>query len=443
MEGSEVAKNLEDLLSFEQLEQEARASGALQRKVKKLHPVRLLEAMLSTRRYRAGHLSAALSYLEMVHGIEVNRSSFYQRLTQGYARFVHQVTGRVLQMQVARSHPALQGRLEAFRDIWAYDSTTIRLRQALVKHFSSGGLQPKAGIKLHSAVRIRSGVLLRPRMTEERVSDHKGIDLGNCCEDVLILLDRGYSAHAMFESIDGNGGLYLTRLKASTNPTVVGVRSATSSENSGDGPIGKSLDKALDDADLVLDQGPIDVDVLLTLRCGGTLPARVVGLPSCNAEGKNEIWWYLTNLPAELYEDEVVGQFYVLRWQVELLWKQLKSNFSLDKIPVVKEYNVQMLLDLSILGYVLTLGVIQACTTPKERQALSITMVALMMDFITKRLADLLDEPDPLRRAQIASQLRRLILHRGRDPNPKRARKRLLNQLQQPRIAPVSRAFPA
>ena len=442
MEGTEVAERLEKLLSFEELEAEARAAGALRRQVKKLHPVRMLEAMLCTRGHRDGRLSAALWHLEDNYGIKVNRSSFYQRLTEGYGRFVHQVTERVLALQVARMHPELQGRLEAFRDIWAYDSTTVRLRQALVKHFSSGGHAPKAGIKLHAGMRIRSGALLNPKVTAERVSDQRAIDLGECCEDVLVLLDRGYSAHGMFASISKQGGLYLTRLKASANPVISAVRESGMAEVT-NAATGKRLDDAIADGDIVLGTTAVDVDVQLALRKGGTTSARVVGLPRQNEEGKLETWWYLTNLPPDDYEPDVIGKLYVLRWQVELLWKQLKSNFRVDEMHVLTEHNVRMVLDLCILGYVLTLGVIHACTTPEERPMLSITMVGLLMDRIARRLADLLEETNRERRAIMASELRDFVLHRGRDPNPKRARERALNQLQDTKIAPVSRAFPA
>lgn len=440
MEGKEVAERLAKLLSFEELEAEARDAGALRRQVKKLHPVRMLEAMLCTRGQRDGRLSAALWYLEDEYGIKVNRSSFYQRLTEGYSRFVHQVTERVLAMQVNRMHPELQGRLEAFRDIWAYDSTTIRLRQALAKHFSSGGSDPKAGIKLHAGIRIRSGVLLNPKVTEERVSDQRAMDLGSCCEDVLILLDRGYSAHAMFASIGQQKGLYLTRLKASANPVITAVREAAGGE-SAEAAVGKRLDDAIADGNIVLGTAAIDVDVELALRKGGTMAARVVGLPHQSDQGGHETWWYLTNLPAEDYEPDVLGKLYVLRWQVELLWKQLKSNFRVDEMHVLTEHNARMVMDLCILGYVLTLGVIHACTTPEERSMLSITMVGLLMDRIARRLANLIEETDSERRAMMATALRDFILHRGRDPNPKRARLRALNQLQGAKIAPVSRVL--
>jgi putative transposase len=438
MDGRVVASNLEKLLSFEELEEEARSCGALRRKVKKLHPVRMLEAMLSTRGQREGHLSNALCYLEAHYGVQVNRSSFYQRLTEGYARFVRTVAERVLQMRVADSHPELRGRLEAFADIWAYDSTTVRLRQALARTFSSGGVHAKAGVKLHAGVSIRSGAVVRPKLTEEKQHDGKAIDLGEHCEDVLVLLDRGYSAHRLFASIEENGGLYLTRLKTSANPRITAVhQGGPRAEHA----CGKTLDQALEDGDLAIDGQVVDLEVALTLKGKGhegTLTARVVGVPRTDAEGNPQTWWYLTNLPASDYEPELIAKLYVLRWQIELLWKQLKSNFCMDDIHVLNEHNVRMLIDLCILGYLLALGVLEACTTEKERRALSFGLVAILMEHITRKLACFLDETDHNKRIELALNLRQFILHCARDPNKKRTQAKSKNQLQTAKLKNVS-----
>ncbi len=76
-----VLANLRQLMSYEELETQARASGALMRE-RKLHPVMMLEAMLATAGNSGGRLADALRYIELQYGIRVDRSSFYKRLDE-------------------------------------------------------------------------------------------------------------------------------------------------------------------------------------------------------------------------------------------------------------------------------------------------------------------------------------------------------------------------
>lgn len=437
MKVSETASSLKKLLSFSELEGYARATGALQRE-RKLHPVEMLEAMLAAQGDPAGRLSGALHYLRWRKGVRVNRSSFYQRLNQSYAAFVKQVCERVLEGRLATEQPALRGRLAALRDLWAYDATTIRLRQRLASVFSSGGSDPKAGVKLHAGVSLRSGTVVRPRVTEERVADVRGIDLGGALDDVLVLLDRGYSSYALLDRIALQGGFFLTRLKDSHNPQVRAIVAA----GGGSGTLGANaqLNDTLEQGALGFD-GPVDVEVeLYTPKTATRRVARVVGVPT-ERNGSTETWWFLTNLSRDDYPPDLIAQLYTLRWQIELLWKQLKQSFRLDDIEALTEHNVRMLMDVSVLAYLLTLGVMDAVTTPAERKSLSIGQLARAVHFLVPRLTAFLHASDDRERQSIAQEIRTKVLLDAKDTHPKRTRQQLKRRLQNARISPISKAL--
>jgi hypothetical protein len=56
---------------------------------------------------------------------------------------------------------------------------------------------------------------------------------------------------------------------------------------------------------------------------------RVVGARTV----KGTVIWVLTTLTAEEISDAVVLKLYRLRWQVELLFKRLKSQLHIDALP--------------------------------------------------------------------------------------------------------------
>ena len=456
MRDEKVAENLLNLLAFEELEDLAREHGALKRQ-RKLHPVRMLEGMLKGRGEEAGYLSGALLYLRTVYQLKVDRSSFYQRLTTTYAAFVRAMAERVLKLRIASSHPELTGRLEALKDLWAYDSTTIRLRQKLVEHFSSGGKSPQAGLKIHTGLSLRSGALISPKVTPEAVADVKAIDIADACEDVLVLLDRGYSAHDLFAQVEKAGGFYLTRLKAGVNPEVLRIDAAGFAAAAAVTEVPEvpcRLNDALEQGAIGFD-APVDLQVRLRMRRAGAkatqatqaskvgkvaqaqpdaLSARVVGVPRVLDDGTQVTWWYLTNLPADAYDPELIARLYVLRWQVELLFKQLKSYFSIDKMHVLKEHNVRLIIDLSILAYLLSLGIMDACTTPKEREPLSIHMMAKLLPYLMPMLGELIETQDKERRLELAAAIRNCVLNSTRATNPTRSKAAAKNK----RLDPIS-----
>lgn len=420
MTPSKVLSNLRSLMSFEELEAQARESGALQRK-RLLHPVLMLEAMLATVATTGGRLADGLRYLEFQHGVKVNRSSFYKRMNTTFAKFVDDVMNRVISMQVILEHPELQGKLTGLRDLWAYDSTTVSLRRALAGVFAVGEESERAAVKLHAGLSLRTRAVIRPRLTASKVSDPDGIDLGTDLEDVLVLLDRGYSRHRLFESITAGGGFYLTRLKTSTNPLITMVAQGRAGDAS---PTGATLDDALE-ANLLSMDGNVDIDVELSLEKRAEhqcLAARVVGVQVTDEEGATEVWWYLTNLPRNSYSPGMIMELYRLRWQVELLWKTLKGRFRLDDVEALTEHNVRVIMESAVLAYFLSLGMMHATTTQKEREKLTVGRAALLFPFAVQYLARLATTDDEDEALELAAFLRDRVLYGATDTNPKRTR---------------------
>ena len=423
MDPKTVLANLRTLLCYDELDSMARKAGAVVRKPK-LHPVLMLEAMLATSGQDGGRLADALRHLEVFHDIHVDRSAFYKRLTETFAKFVHDVMVRVTASRTVAEHPELRGKLEGLRDLWAYDSTTLALRSCLATVFGVGGKSERAGAKLHAAMSLRTNAVIRPVITASKTSDERGIDLGRDLEDVLVLLDRGYSRHGLFASIEAEGGYYLTRLKASTDPVVTRVhrgRVANSAVKN------LSLTEALEQGALAMDRD-VDIDVELSLD-KHVLPARVIGV-LVEQDGEDVMWWYLTNLPRQEYPPDLVRHLYRLRWQVELLWKNLKGRFRLDDVEAHTPHNVRLIMECAILAHFLSLGVLDATTTKTERKRLTVGRMALAFPLVLTVIVRILNENDEDVALEKTRKLRQAILRSASDTNPKRTRQTTIRRLQ-------------
>lgn len=418
MKTETMVEALQGLLRYDELDDLARETGALKRN-RKLHPIMILEGLLATSGDGNGRLAGALDYVRWTYGIEANRSAIYKRATAEFSAFTQAVCQRVLERRIASEHPEMKGRLAAFRDLWAYDSTTVRLRSGLAEVFSSGArVKDRAGVKLHGAVSLRSAAVMQMKLTEEKVADVRAIDLGKSFEDVLVLLDRGYGAHRLFASIDEGGGAYVTRLKLSSNPTVTAVRRGKPRRGSAKG---MSLDEAID-AGLIKVGTVSDIDVEIRVSKDQVHAARVVGVPRTKEDGTVETWWYLTNLDRDAFPPDALAELYRMRWEVELLWKQLKSRFRLADIDSLTQHNVEMLMHVSVLAYALTAGVLDAVTTPEERQTLSLGQLATSARYIMAHLVRFLEAETNKECRELVEDLRRKVMLSAQDSNPKRTR---------------------
>jgi IS4 transposase len=120
---------------------------------------------------------------------------------------------------------------------------------------------------------------------------------------------------------------------------------------------GKSLKAVLED----LQRQEIDVLVELEFdRTRGfsataTKQFRLGGLLNEDAE---EYHLYFTNLPRSEYPAPDIAQLYRARWEVELLFKELKSRLRLDEINTTKPYIIEALIIMAAISLMISREII-------------------------------------------------------------------------------------
>lgn len=147
--------------------------------------------------------------------------------------------------------------------------------------------------------------------------------------------------------IDTNGGWFITRLKPNANPWI--TEKLREWRGNAISLIGKQLHDVLDD----LYRDVIDVRAEVSFRrqfyngsrSGATRTFRVVGIWN---EDEEKYHLYMTNLPVADYSAADIAQLYRARWEVELLFKELKSTYNLDQVPTSNPVAVEALISLVV-----------------------------------------------------------------------------------------------
>ena len=188
------------------------------------------------------------------------------------------------------------------------DSTTISLFKDILKGVGRNPKEgkKKGGIKAHTIIKAIENVPCLVRYSEAVRHDHMFLkEVFNLARGSIITFDKGYVDYAQYEAFTQNGIWYVTRLKG--NATYRPGKEFDIPEDADSG--------VLKDEEIILHYGQGKQQE----HCS----RRIAYWDSENCR----LFEFITN-NVEL-EAEKIALIYKKRWQIELLFKQLKQNFPL------------------------------------------------------------------------------------------------------------------
>ena len=148
-------------------------------------------------------------------------------------------------------------------------------------------------------------------------------------------------------------------------------------------------------------------------------PFRIVGVLN-DETGAYHI--YITNVPGSQLSPEDVARTYRARWEVELLFKELKSQYRIDELPSSKEHIVEALIYIAILTMTVSRLLLNAVRTRMGLLPLQTPVRRWAVTFKNRamKLLDLLLDLGPQHRKW--RDLETFLAHEAKDPNVKRSR---------------------
>lgn len=356
-------------------------------------------------------------------GVEIVPSTFYDRFTPTLCLFLKKAVARAC-TTLAEPTTRPGGKLSGFLDLVVADASVISLHKLLADKFPACRNNTnitRAALKLHLVMSVFAASPRMVQLFSERTKELKMFRIGKWVEGRLLLFDLGYYMFSLFERIDRNGGYFISRAKDNFNP-VVTRNNATCRGRSVD-MVGKRLQDLLH----LLKRKSFDVEVLLDIKrrpykgwqTTVQKPFRIVGVLN---EETGAYHIYITNVSGTQLSPEDVARTYRARWEVELLFKELKSQYRMHELPSAKEHIVEALIYIAILTMTvsrLLLNAVRAraglsqLRTPLRRWAATFKNVAM-------KLLDLLLDHGPLHRRW--RDLEAFLTHESKDPNVNRAR---------------------
>ncbi len=190
------------------------------------------------------------------------------------------------------------------------DSTTITLFSNLI--FKGVGRHPKigkkkGGIKVHTVIHANEGVPSDIRFTSAATNDSFMLRPATLNKGDIMAMDRAYIDYEKFEQLTERGVVYVTKMKKSLKYKIL-------------------KDTAYQTPDGLMEVRVQEVVFAKKLKDGERLEhhARIVTYVD---EEKHRLISLLTN-DMDFDPEEIVA-IYRKRWEIELLFKQIKQNFPL------------------------------------------------------------------------------------------------------------------
>jgi putative transposase len=346
---------LDDVFPTRWLNQTARETGLVKR-MRTFSPVLLFWVLVLQQGIVLQNNIEALrrKYNEVAKQDALSHAAFYERFTPELVKFLHACVIRALEKLGALGGRRLSDRMAGFKDILIQDSTIVRLNEKMHKLFPATRSRRKdaAGVKLSVVVSVVADGPKTVKLYGERTSESKTMRAGKWMNDRIILIDLGFYKYQMFARIRENGGFFVSRLKDNANPLVTKL---TRKVRGASVPVeGERLRDVLPK----LRREVLDVEAEVTFRrrkyagktSGDEETFRVVAILD---EQSGEYHAYITNLTTDQFSAEEIASLYRARWEIELLFRELKTHFSIDKIPTANPRAVEAMLWTGILTLVI------------------------------------------------------------------------------------------
>lgn len=190
------------------------------------------------------------------------------------------------------------------------DSTTITLFSNLL--FKGVGRHPRAGrkkggIKVHTVIHANEGVPSDIKFTSAATNDSFMLKPTTLCKGDIIAMDRAYIDYEKFEQLTQRGVIYVTRMKKNLKYTIMS-------------------DTMYQTRDGLMEVRIQNVEFTKQKKDGETIhhKSRIITYVDVR---KHRLISLLTN-DMESDSEEIVA-IYRQRWEIELLFKQMKQNFPL------------------------------------------------------------------------------------------------------------------
>jgi hypothetical protein len=257
-----------------------------------------------------------------------------------FPKFMRQLVMRAIAQFACQQNVALPDKLNTFDDVLLQDGSSFHIHRDLADVYPSRFKRSPAAVECHMTMSLKSFSPVAMSISADTASERDFLPAPKTMNNKLLLADAGYPDFHFFRELEQYGGFYLFRGSKSLNPIVIEARNAQ----------GRLLPKLEGKKLKDITRGTNRSQVLDLKVRRGKHEFRIVR--RWFAEEKRFCIW-ITNLPSDTHTADDIMAIYRCRWQVELLFKELKSHTNWQRFVTVQKAIVDGLIWASLLALII------------------------------------------------------------------------------------------
>jgi hypothetical protein len=364
---AQFALRVSQLFNEELIEAEARATDFVERESKLTGHLFLTVFTFGLSIYGTPSLNDLVGLLNLVAPhLEITRQGLHERINEHAVAFFEKMLAWSISLELPqRLSKEVQTLCPHFQRILILDSTSFQLPPALVRYFrGSGGGGSKAAVKILFGYDFKAGQFFY-RLTDGVTNDH--LSDSNFLQKIkagdLEISDLGFFNIAALAHIDANGASYLSRLRPDVK--VYQRRNGELEEfdltrfvqklriSQAEIEVYLKKNEIITKTRLIIAKMPDQVKAQrlrklnhISRKKGYITRKRIKILTGFNL--------YITNAPATALASKHIRALYGIRWQIELIFKNWKSNFALAKVTGKRPERIKSILYAKLLLIMIT-----------------------------------------------------------------------------------------
>jgi putative transposase len=338
---SPLENPLRKMFPEEWLRKTARETGLIKRE-RKIDPTIIFWVLTLSFGVRLQRTLASLKrQYEKEAETTISDSSWYYRFTPELVEFLHQCVIHGIEELAKEPGRNLSKKLENFQDVMIQDSTIVRLHSSLAEHFPAARARKvAAGVKVSVLVSAIANGPKTVALYAEKTAEIKTLKIGPWIKDRILLVDLGFYKTQLFTRVAENGGYFVSRIRKNMDPVVVSIEEGVPKAKR-EGLIGKTVNECIKE----LSGKEFDAIVKIAFKRraykgkqkNDEMKVRLVAVYN---EEEEKYHIYITNIQKDVLNAKDIAKLYGARWDIELLFKELKSKYALD---VLETKNVQVI----------------------------------------------------------------------------------------------------
>ena len=306
-------------------------------------------------------LSQISSEALIAHKIRISKQAIDSRFDKEAVMFLKELLGQVILAQIAP--PTNINFFSQFNRVLIKDSTKFDLPRRLKDDFLGfgGKITSEAGISIQYEYDLKDGRLHDFDFTSSRKNDVQDAkkNVKKVKKGDLVLRDLGYFSSPVLEEFDLNGAFYLSRIKSqievfdetdqaiSFKKLLPMIRRKKLNRMNINATIGHKKKLPVR---LIVEVVPDDVYQERVRKRAQENKKRGQKM-SDEFKARAHFNLFVTNVPEEDLPTEHVYDLYKLRWQIELLFKSLKSTLGINNIHPMRHDRLICLLCAKLILY--------------------------------------------------------------------------------------------